>query len=131
MFPSKNKNLSFYRASAFLSAFVSVVTNAGADDTAVKEATGPHGLHRAAATMKGSRRAMEIDGTAGPVFDELIWIQGEKLQNFNQMVHREAKDGGMDQSGAPVVFSEDGTRYAYVGRQGNDFVIILDGKEFA
>ena len=37
----------------------------------------------------------------------------------------------MNVNDAPVVFSEDGTRFAYVGRQGNQFVLMLDGKEAA
>lgn len=100
----------------------------GAD---VKYAISPHGLHIAAATMKGSRKIILMDGVAGPVLDELVWIKGQKFEYFNQLVQHRGSDGDMDPSNAPVVFSEDGNRFAYVGRQGDEFVVMLDGKEFA
>jgi hypothetical protein len=100
--------------------------------TAVKYAVSPHALHIAAATLKGSRPFMVVDGVSGPAFDELIWVQGRKFEAVDKLVHhgdpqRLAAD--MDSQRAPVVFSEDGTRFAYVGRQGDRYVLMVDGKE--
>jgi hypothetical protein len=97
----------------------------------VKYAVSPHALHLAAATLRGSRHVMLIDGVPGPKFDELVWVKGEQFQAFTQMTHHQAKDGTMDVFNAPIAFSDDGIRFAYVGRQGNEFVIMVDGKEFA
>jgi hypothetical protein len=100
--------------------------------TAVKYAVSPHALHIAAATLKGSRPFMVIDGIAGPAFDELIWVSGRKFGPIDKLVHHgdpQRSSEGMDRQQAPVVFSEDGTRFAYVGRQGDQYVLMVDGKE--
>lgn len=100
--------------------------------TAVKYAVSPHALHIAAATLKGSRPLMVIDGIPGPTFDELIWVGGRRFEAIDKLVHHgdpQRSAEGMDREGAPVVFSEDGTRFAYVGRQGNQYVLMVDGKE--
>ena len=81
-----------------------------------------HGGHVVAAGHKGSRFVVTVDGTAGPKFDEI------------RTVTDYIDPRGVDQTQArsrikPVVFSKDGSRYAYVGRQGNEFVVIADGKE--
>ena len=50
------------------------------------------------------------------------------------MLHSEAErpeDDSNDRSSAPVVFSDDGSRWAYVGRTGNQLVVMLDGKELS
>jgi hypothetical protein len=102
--------------------------------TAVKYAVSPHALHIAAATMKGSRPMMVIDGVSGPAFDELIWVPGQRFEVIDELVHHgdpQRSREGMDRQQAPVEFSEDGTRFAYVGRQGNQYVLMVDGKEFA
>jgi hypothetical protein len=91
----------------------------------IKYAVSPHGLHIAAATLKGSRAQILMDGVPGPEFDELIWVP-------RRILHHGELPGDlsdMNVHDAPVVFSDDGTRYAYVGRQGNQFVLIVDGKE--
>jgi hypothetical protein len=99
--------------------------------TAVKYAVSRHALHIAATTMKGSRPVMLIDGVPGPQFDDLVAVGGEKFWQPSQMLHPEAErpdDDSNDRSSAPVVFSDDGSRWAYVGRAGNQFVVMLDGK---
>jgi WD40 repeat protein len=98
---------------------------------AVKYAVSPRAVHLAAAMLQGSRHVVLIDGVPGPKFDDLIWIKGQKFEHLNQMFHHRGYDNEMEASKAPVVFSDDGSRFAYVGRQGNEFVVILDGKEFA
>ena len=98
--------------------------------TAVKYKVSSHAIHLAAATLKGSRHIMRIDGVSGPPLDELIWVNGSAFQSYRQMLKQRGRiDGSMDHSQAPIVFSDDGRRSAYIGRAGNDFVVFLDGKE--
>jgi Tol biopolymer transport system component len=71
----------------------------------------PHGVHVATFETSGSRAVMYYDGEAGPKFDEIL-------------------GGGANMPGeAQVAFSPDGKRYAYCGRAGNEFVVMVDGKE--
>jgi hypothetical protein len=93
----------------------------------IKYAVSPRGLHIATATLQGSRSLIMMDGIPGPTFDELIWVN-------RRILPRSELDPGSDVmsvNDAPVIFSDDGTRYAYVGRQGNQFVLMVDGKEAA
>src|SRR5579872_5725437 len=69
----------------------------------------PHGLHAATLAHSGSRVVIIYDGVPGPKFDALI--SGSAVQ--------------------PVVFSPDGSRYAYCGQSGNEWVVMVDGKELA
>jgi hypothetical protein len=95
--------------------------------SAIKYAVSPHAVHVATATLKGSRPLILMDGIPGPTFDELVWV------NRRIVPHSELDPGSdvMNVNDAPVIFSDDGTRYAYVGRQGNQFVLMVDGKEAA
>lgn len=68
-----------------------------------------HGQHVAWQSTQGSRAVMVVDGVAGPPFDELL----------------------LGASGGTVAFSDDGSRYAYFGRNGGDYSLIVDGKELA
>ncbi len=61
----------------------------------------PHGVHVATVTTSGSRAVMIYDNVEGPKFDEIFG----------------------------VAFSPDGSRYAYCGRSGNQFVVMADSKE--
>jgi Tol biopolymer transport system component len=63
------------------------------------------GSHAAAVVLRGSRQVVMFDGMDGPRFDDIIGGAGG------------------------LIFSPDGTRLAYVGRQGADYVYIVDGKE--
>jgi hypothetical protein len=98
---------------------------------ATNYAVSPRGLHVAAVTLKGSRTQVLMDGVPGPIFDELIWTGGRTFKRSEQMFGYRDPDKEMNVHEAPIVFSEDGTRFAYIGRQGNQFVVMLDGKEFA
>jgi len=69
----------------------------------------PRGQHVAAKALKGSRTAMVHDGVAGPPFDEIPGVAGE------------TSGGG--------VFNDDGSHHAYVARQGQQWVVMEDGKE--
>lgn len=64
----------------------------------------PHGAHVAMLGTSGSRATVTYDGQEGPKFDEIL---------------------------GPMVFSPDGTRYAYCARSGNEYVVMVDGKELA
>ena len=68
----------------------------------------PRGVHAAATGSSGSRQVVIYEGVEGPKFDE-IFGQGR----------------------SQVVFSPDGKRYAYCARSGNEFVVMVDGKELA
>ena len=63
----------------------------------------------------GSRMAVYRNGQPGPKFDEILTTQP-------------TGEGG---GGIAVVFSADGSRYAYVGRKGGEFKLIVDGEEAA
>ena len=67
----------------------------------------PHGVHVATIEADGSRAVVYYDGVEGPKFDEIL-PQG---------------------SNSSVAFSPDGNRYAYCARAGNQFVVMVDGKE--
>lgn len=71
----------------------------------------PHGVHVATVENSGSRAVVYYDGVPGPKFDEIF---------------AEASNGP---GGVQVVFSPDGKRYAYCGHLGNEFVVMVDGKE--
>jgi hypothetical protein len=70
-------------------------------------AVSPHGIHVATVSHSGSRQVIIYDGVVGPKFEQLIGQNGVQ----------------------PIVFSPDGSRYAYCGQQGNEWVVIVDGKE--
>jgi WD40 repeat protein len=65
----------------------------------------PHGVHVAAVENSGSRVAVIYDNVAGPKFDEIL------------------------SGGSEIAFSPDGSRFAYCGRSGSQFVVMVDGKE--
>jgi hypothetical protein len=64
----------------------------------------PHGVHVATLSNSGSRAVVIYDGVAGPKFDEIL--------NSNE-----------------IAFSPDGNRYAYCARSGEQYVVMVDGKE--
>lgn len=66
----------------------------------------PAGQHIAAVVLRGSRKVVVHDGADGPPLDE-IWPFGQNT----------------------VLWSDDGSRYAYLGRQGEEYVLVVDGKE--
>jgi hypothetical protein len=68
----------------------------------------PHGVHVATIETDGSRAVVWYDGVEGPKFDEIL-----------------------PQNNGFVAFSPDGNRYAYCARSGNQYVVVVDGKELA
>lgn len=79
----------------------------------------PRGAHLGTANRKGSRFAVTVDGVEGPRFDEIF------SPNWPAVDMRKMTAG----TPPPVVFSRDGKRHAYVGRQGDQWVVMVDGKE--
>ncbi len=71
-------------------------------------AVSPRGVHMATVLHSGSRWTVIYDGVPGPQFDQ-IFPQGSSLTG--------------------LIFSPDGSRYAYCGLQGNEAVVMVDGKE--
>jgi len=65
----------------------------------------PAGQHLAAVSLRGSRQVVVFDGVDGPVFDAIL------------------------ETNPKFVWSDDGSRLAYAGRSGQNFVIVVDGKE--
>jgi len=64
----------------------------------------PYGVHVATVATDGSRAVVWYDGVEGPKFDEIM-------------------------NSGHVVFSPDGNRYAYCARSGDQYVVMVDGKE--
>jgi len=92
----------------------------------------PAGARIAYAGLKGTRLVVTVDGVEGPVFDELYTAQGQSFVAQPNVLVARSTSGGMGADPlAPVLFSPDGAHYAYVGRQGNECVVIHDGKEVA
>jgi WD40 repeat protein len=71
-------------------------------------AVSPRGVHMGTVSHSGSRWTVIYDGVPGPKFDQ-IFQQGNSLTG--------------------LIFSPDGSRYAYCGLQGNEAVVMVDGKE--
>ncbi len=104
----------------------SVAGPAGAE---LKYVVSPQGSHVAAVGRKGSRTVVTIDGVEGPRFDEIAvparpWVDPRPLHL--------GRPRGYFIDGVPalpVVFSNDGRRHVYVGRRGQEWVLVVDGKE--
>jgi hypothetical protein len=95
---------------------------AGRDATYVVSA---RGVHLASVTNKGSRTVVIIDGVSGPKVDQIItpaaaWVDPRPWAALT----------GYDlPHAAPVTFSQDGSRWAYVARIGQEWILMADGKE--
>ncbi|MGD1001521.1 MAG: hypothetical protein ABSA67_12590 [Candidatus Brocadiia bacterium] len=77
-----------------------------------------HGAHAAVLAVKGSRFVVLIDGVEGPRIEELLSsIQGAPVS------------GGYWIGQVPILFSDGGEHCAYVAKSGDDYIIMLDGKE--
>jgi hypothetical protein len=93
-----------------------------AKTTGAQCAISPFGAHVAAVVAKGSRAAVVYDGVEGPRFDLILNLDGSPSP---------ARNSGRPSVGGPVVFSSDGVRYAYAARTGDEYVVMVDGKELA
>ena len=82
----------------------------------------PKGNHLAIFAAKGSHYQIIMDGVAGPKIDNLIFnIAGDQYRAGDMW-------GNMP---IPVIFSKDGAHWAYMAKQGDEYVVMLDGKELA
>jgi hypothetical protein len=79
---------------------------------------------------KGTRTVVTVDGVEGPVLDELFNGSAANITGAGPLLVHGANAGGKF-NGIPsaVIFSEIGSSYAYIGRQGNEYVVIHNGKE--
>jgi len=86
---------------------------------------GPNGLHIACVAPKGSHSVIYFDGVEQPRFDALLLPTGSAYimgpPNMTYSIN--------DNYGGPVVFSPDGTHWAYAARQGDNYIIIKDGQQ--
>jgi hypothetical protein len=99
----------------------------------VKYVVSPRGVHLASVARKGSRVIVILDGVEGPKFDEIVTPTAPYVDPRPQAEAQRAASlagrPGPDTSARPVIFSKDGRRFAYVGRQGKEWVLMVDGKE--
>jgi hypothetical protein len=79
---------------------------------------------------KGTRTVVSVDGVEGPVLDELFNGSAANISGAGPLLVHQANAGGKF-NGMPtaVIFSANGSSYAYVGRQGNEYVVVHNGKE--
>ncbi len=71
---------------------------------------------------KGSHYQIIVDGVEGPRIDNLIFnIAGAQYRAESLWVNMPI----------PVIFSKDGAHWAYMAKQGDQFMVMLDGKELA
>ncbi len=77
----------------------------------------PHGAHLATVLPADGRFTVQIDGVAGPAFDEIL------------PVHRSLQLTASAGAAPLVVFSPDGHRSAYLARLGHEAVLMVDGRE--
>jgi hypothetical protein len=82
-----------------------------------------HGLHVAVLDAKGSRFVMSVDGVAGPRIDQMISLDGTP---YGLGARNNAPASVMQ---LPVLFSDDGTHSAYFAMVGDQYVLIIDGKQ--
>lgn len=97
-------------------------------------AVSPSGVRVAYINTKGSRLVVAVDGVEGPVMDDLFTPRGQSFYSPPRVSPMTASAGGRSNIAAqrgPVIMSPDGKHYAYAGRQGNEYVVIHDGKEIA
>ena len=88
------------------------------DEGAIGCAISQHGAHAAVLATKGSRFVVLIDDVAGPRLDALLsGIQGSPVS------------AGYWMGQVPILFSDGGEHCAYVAKMGDDYVVMLDGKE--
>ena len=82
----------------------------------------PKGKHMAIFAAKGSHYQIIMDGVEGPKIDNLIFnIAGDLYRAEACWVNMPI----------PVIFSKDGAHWAYMAKQSDEYVVMLDGKELA
>ncbi|MCA9402707.1 MAG: PD40 domain-containing protein [Candidatus Omnitrophica bacterium] len=91
----------------------------------------PRGANVAYIGMKGTRLYVAFNGNEGPVLDEIFMPHGSSYYfPPNAAAYRTTSSGVLNGTAA-VIFSDDGEHYAYVGRQGDEYIVVHDGQEIA
>lgn len=90
-----------------------------------KYVVSPRGGHLATISPKGSRVTVVVDGVVGPRFDDIV----ETTWGAIDPRPWEGVDVNLQPRGAAVTFSRDGSRYAYVARLSQEWVVMVDNKE--
>ncbi len=90
----------------------------------------PAGGHVAAGMMKGSRFAMAVDGLEGPKVDSVMNVL-PAVGVLSPPDPRSALPSYTPKpiNPTPIVFSDDGKRFAYLARLGQEYIVYLDGQE--
>jgi Tol biopolymer transport system component len=91
----------------------------GPDGDIVGCAVSPHGGHVAVLANKGSRFVVLLDNVEGPRIDALL----------SGVYSGPAGVGTYPNGQIPVLFSNDGSHSAYIGKIGDEYVVMEDGKE--
>jgi hypothetical protein len=94
----------------------------GPDGQLIGGSISPKGGHIAILATKGSHYQIIMDGDKGPKIDSLIF-------NTSGAAFRVDSENWGDMP-IPVIFSKDGAHWAYMAKQSDEFVVMLDGKEF-
>ncbi|HEX4796914.1 MAG TPA: hypothetical protein VH370_24195 [Humisphaera sp.] len=92
----------------------------GPDGESLGCSISPRGNHVALFAAKGSRYVVYLDGVEGPRIEALLTSAG----GSGSFMTPSAWGGKV-----PVIFSDDGAHSAYMGKVGNDFIVVVDGKE--
>jgi hypothetical protein len=123
---------STFRIRAVATALSFVVSSAGVASVKIEEqvllaklgnaqvSISPSGEHVAAVMAKGSRVVVVYDGVESQKFDTLLTYEGAASP---------ARASGGPTLGGPILFSADGAHYAYAAQQGDEYIVMLDGKE--
>ena len=91
----------------------------GPDGESLGCSVSPKGNHVAVLAAKGSRFAVLLDGVEGPRIEGLL----------NNVMGSAVQPGTYWMGQVPVLFSDDGAHSAYIGKVGDDFIVVEDGKE--
>ncbi len=95
----------------------------------------PRGVRVAAVVPKGSRERVVVDGVEGPVFEEVVNLNASAFTGRGGSAlpagQVQAPIGRTPNNILRVLFSADGKRFAYVGRNGSEFAVMLDGAELS
>ncbi len=92
------------------------------DGQGINASASPQGDHIAVLIAKGSRYVVSIDGVEGPKIEALLYnTAGNAYQAPSYWA------GG----NLPVLFSNEGGHNVYFGKVGNEYIVVLDGKELA
>src|SRR5665213_1797939 len=93
----------------------------GPDGDSIGCSISPHGGHVAVLAIKGSRFVVLLDGVEGP-----------KIEALQPAIYGNPFQTGANWMGQiPVLFSNDGAHSAYIGKVGDNYIVMLDGKELA